>query len=109
MMLNKTNARLIKRYPNRRLYDAATSRYVNLEDLRQLVVQGVQFKVLVDKTNQDQTKSVLMQIFLDLEMGGKPIFSNQSLKNLIVMNSQLKNEMTQSYLSRFFSYFKAAP
>lgn len=108
-MLKTRTVRLIKRYPNRRLYDVTESRYVNLEDLHQLVKQGVEFQVLVDKTNQDQTKSVLMQIFLDLEMSGKPIFSDQSLKNLIVMNSSLKNEFTQSYLSRLFSFFKIKP
>jgi polyhydroxyalkanoate synthesis repressor PhaR len=104
-MLKSRTIRLIRRYPNRRLYDVTESRYVNLEDLHQLVKQGVEFQVLVDKTNQDQTKSVLMQIFLDLEMSGKPIFSDQSLKNLIVMNHSLKNELTQSYLSRLFSFF----
>jgi polyhydroxyalkanoate synthesis repressor PhaR len=105
-MLKSRTVRLIRRYPNRRLYDVTESRYVNLEDLHQLVKRGVEFQVLVDKTNQDQTKSVLMQIFLDLEMSGKPIFSDQSLKNLIVMNNSLKNELTQSYLSRIFSFFK---
>ena len=104
-MVEKNVARVIKRYPNRRLYDIETSRYVNLNDLRQLVIDGVKFQVVVEKTQEDQTKSVLMQIFLELEMKGQPLFSNQSLKNLIVLNSTLSNEMAKSYLSRSFAMF----
>ena len=65
-MLEQSPQRLIKRYPNRRLYDVQASKYVNLADVRQLVVEGVTFRVLVDKTNEDQTKNVLMQILVIL-------------------------------------------
>lgn len=105
-MLEPVIARIIKRYPNRRLYDVHASKYVNLSDLRELVVAGVSFQVLVDKTNEDQTKNVLMQIFLELELGGQQIFSDQSLKNLIVMNNTFSNDLTQTYLSRTFELFK---
>ena len=104
-MLDKNKARVIKRYPNRRLYDVDASRYVNLGDLKQLVVDGVKFQVVVDKTQEDQTKSVLMQIFLELEMGGQPLFSEQSLKNLIVLNNTFSNELATNYLSRCFAMF----
>lgn len=97
--------RLIKRYPNRRLYDIQASRYVNLADIRKLVVDGYEIQVLVEKTNVDQTRNVLMQIFLELEMGGTPIFSNQSLKNLIMVNGSLRNDLTQNYLSGYFDFF----
>jgi polyhydroxyalkanoate synthesis repressor PhaR len=108
-MLEPVITRIIKRYPNRRLYDVHASKYVNLADLRELVVAGVSFQVLVDKTNEDQTKNVLMQIFLELELGGQPIFSDQSLKNLIVMNNTFSNDLTQTYLSRTFELFKFKP
>ena len=98
-MLEKNVVRVIKRYPNRRLYDVDSSRYVNLNDLRLLVIDGIKFQVVVEKTKEDQTKSVLMQIFLELEMCGQPLFSDQSLKNLIVLNSTLSNDMAKSYLS----------
>lgn len=104
-MLESNTVRLIRRYPNRRLYDVNASRYVNLNDLRLLAIDGVKFQVVVEKTQEDQTKSVLMQIFLELEMGGQPLFSDQSLKNLIVLNSTLSNEMAKSYLSRSFAAF----
>ena len=105
-MLEQTPLRLIKRYPNRRLYDVQASKYVNLADIRKLVVEGVTFQVLVEKTNEDLTKNVLLQIFLDLELSGKHIFSDQALKNLIVMNNTFSSGMTESYLSKFFGFFK---
>ena len=105
-MLNNNPIRVIKRYSNRRLYDSSASKYVNLAYLRQLVIDGVEFKVLVEKTNEDQTKNVLMQIFLELEMSGHPIFSDQSLKNLIVMNQMISKDFSQNYLSQIFSISK---
>lgn len=108
-MLAHPTTRIIKRYPNRRLYDVHASKYVNLADLRELIISGESFQVLVDKTNEDQTKNVLMQIFLELELGGQPIFSDQSLKNLIVMNNTPGNALAQSYLSRTFEFFKFKP
>jgi polyhydroxyalkanoate synthesis repressor PhaR len=105
-MLEPAPIRLIKRYPNRRLYDVHASRYVNLGDIRQLVIEGEKIQVLVEKTNEDLTTNVLLQIFLDLELSGRPIFTDQALKNLIVMNNTFSRGMTESYLSNFFGFFK---
>lgn len=102
-MFTPKPVRIIKRYPNRRLYDVEQSRYVNLTDLRNLIVEGAEIQVLVDKTQEDQTKSILMQIFLELELSGEPLFSDQSLRNLIVMNNTCSNDLTKAYLSRFFN------
>jgi polyhydroxyalkanoate synthesis repressor PhaR len=104
-MLESVPYRLIKRYPNRRLYDVHASKYVNLAEVRQLVIQGEEIKVLVENTNEDQTKSVLMQIFLDLELSGQPIFTDQALKNLIVLNNTFTKGLTQSYLAKFFAFY----
>ena len=71
--------RIIKKYPNRRLYDETNSKYVNFSELKDLLFKGENFKVIVDKTGEDQTAKVLLQIFLDLELSGKYIFSNQDL------------------------------
>lgn len=105
-MLDSAPIRLIRRYPNRRLYDVHASTYVNLAEIRQLVIDGAKIQVLVEKTNEDQTKKVLLQIFLDLELSGRPIFSDQALKNLIVMNNSFSNGMTESYLTKFFDFSK---
>ncbi len=96
-------SRIIRRYPNRRLYDVDESRYINFSDLHQYVVDGISFKVFVDKTNEDQTKSILMQIFLDLEMSGRPLFSNQSLKNLIAMRNTFNEESFAAYIEYWLS------
>ena len=66
--------RLIKKYPNRRLYDTQTSTYVTLADIKQLVMASESFKVLDAKTDEDLTRSILLQIILEEEACGVPIF-----------------------------------
>jgi polyhydroxyalkanoate synthesis repressor PhaR len=80
-------ARIIKKYPNRRLYDEANSKYVNFGELKNLLLTGENFKIIVDKTGEDQTSKVLLQIFLDLELSGQYIFSDEALRSLIVLNN----------------------
>ncbi len=88
------SARIIKKYPNRRLYDETNSKYVNFGELKDLLLTGESFKVIVDKTGEDQTSKVLLQIFLDLELSGQYIFSDQALRSLIILNnSSYKNVM----------------
>ena len=60
-----TELRMIKKYPNRRLYDTATSSYITLADVKQLVLERVSFKVVDAKSNEDLTRSILLQIILD--------------------------------------------
>jgi polyhydroxyalkanoate synthesis repressor PhaR len=90
--------RIIKKYPNRRLYDEAYSKYVNFGDLKNLLIAGENFKVVVDKTGEDQTSKVLLQIFLDLELSGKYIFSNQALRSLIVLNNSANRNLMNTFM-----------
>ena len=62
-------ARIIKKYPNRRLYDTVTSSYITLEDVKKLVLENVEFKVEDAKTKEDLTRTILLQIILDEESG----------------------------------------
>lgn len=96
-LLNKP--RIIKKYPNRRLYDETDSKYINLKDLHNLILEGKEFKVLVDKTNEDQTLKLMLQIFLDLELSGQHLFSDQSLRSLIILNNTPFKEFTNVMLS----------
>ena len=65
--------RLIKKYPNRRLYDTSASCYITLDEVRKLVIDGSPFKVLEKKTNEDITRNILLQIIMDYESGeGEP-------------------------------------
>lgn len=75
--------RIIKKYPNRRLYDTELSRYITLSDVRELVMQGVTFRVLDTATDADLTRSILLQIMLEEETGGEPLFSASMLAQII--------------------------
>lgn len=75
--------RIIKKYPNRRLYDTERSAYITLEEVKELVLHATEFKVLDAKTNQDITRSILLQIILEEESGGSPIFTSEMLAHMI--------------------------
>jgi polyhydroxyalkanoate synthesis repressor PhaR len=75
--------RTIKKYPNRRLYDTATSGYITLAEVKQLVLEGVQFKVVDAKSSDDLTRSILLQIILEEDAAGAPMFSNEMLRQMI--------------------------
>jgi polyhydroxyalkanoate synthesis repressor PhaR len=76
-------SRVIKKYPNRRLYDTETSTYITLTEVRQLVMDSADFVVRDAKTNEDLTRSILLQIILEEETGGAPMFTEAVLANII--------------------------
>ena len=78
-----TNERIIKKYPNRRLYDTETSKYITLSGVREMVLQGMRFKVVDSNSQDDITRQVLMQIIIEEEAAGKPLFSAEMLSQLI--------------------------
>ena len=75
--------RVLKKYPNRRLYDTQTSSYITLADVKQMVLAGETFEVRDAKTSEDLTRSILLQIILEEESGGVPMFSTQTLAHII--------------------------
>ena len=72
--------RVIKKYPNRRLYDTVESRYITLADVRRLVINRVDFVVLDKKTQADITRSILMQVIAEQEHGNHPLMSRSSCR-----------------------------
>lgn len=92
-----TQERVIKKYANRRLYDAAASRHVTLDDIKQLIVAGEKIKVLDDKSGEDITRSILLQIIADQEQLGQPILSNQVLEALV----RFYGNSMQGFMSRY--------
>lgn len=82
-MKRKLETRIIKKYQNRRLYDTATSTYIVLEDVKQIIVDGELIKVIDVKTEEDVTRSVLLQVILEEEVNGVPMFSNDFLFQII--------------------------
>jgi polyhydroxyalkanoate synthesis repressor PhaR len=92
--------RLIRKYANRRLYDSTDSRHVTLEDIRKLVASGVRVKVIDDKSGEDLTRSVLLQIIAEQEQFGQPVLSIQLLEGIIRFYGNPVQEMLSRYLEQ---------
>jgi polyhydroxyalkanoate synthesis repressor PhaR len=80
--MNKS-LRVIKKYPNRRLYDTANSGYITLADVKQMVLEHIDFQVIDAKSGEDLTRSILLQIILEEESAGMPMFSSEMLAQMI--------------------------
>lgn len=96
---NHSQPRLIKKYANRRMYDTYTSTHVNVNDIRQLVIEDVTFQVVDAKSGEDLTRSILLQIIQEAENDGEPIFSSDMLKGIIRFYGPLQG-MLGSYLEQ---------
>jgi polyhydroxyalkanoate synthesis repressor PhaR len=99
------STRLIKKYPNRRLYDTKTSVYITLVDVKKLVVDGEEFQVVDAKTGEDLTRSILLQIILEEEAAGAPMFSSDVLTQFIRSYGNAMQGMLGSYLERNMQLF----
>ena len=93
-------ARVIKKYPNRRLYDTATSTYITLTQVKDMVIAGECVRVRDAKTGEDLTRSILLQIILDEEAGGAPMFSEAALANIIRFYGHAMQGFMGAYLER---------
>jgi polyhydroxyalkanoate synthesis repressor PhaR len=98
-------ARIIKKYPNRRLYDTELSRYVTLADVRGLVMEGQEFRVVDTANGDDITRSILLQIMLEEESGGKPLFSAKMLAQLIRFYGGTVHGLFARYLEQSLDLF----
>ena len=97
--------RVIKKYPNRRLYDTDTSSYITLAEVKALVMENEPFVVRDAKTNEDLSRSILLQIILEEETGGVPIFSSQMLSQIIRFYGNAMQGMMGSYLEKNLQTF----
>ncbi|MFN9490688.1 MAG: polyhydroxyalkanoate synthesis repressor PhaR [Betaproteobacteria bacterium] len=97
--------RTIKKYPNRRLYDTETSSYITLADVKKLVLDNVEFRVEDAKTKDDLTRSILLQIILEEESAGEPMFSSDSLSQIIRLYGNAMQGMMGSYLEKNIQTF----
>src|SRR3569832_2891271 len=96
----KPAQRVIKKYPNRRLYDTDTSSYITLAEVKQLVMDSESFSVRDAKSNEDLTRSSLLQIILEEEAGGAPMFSEAALANLIRIYGHAAQAFMGTYLEK---------
>jgi polyhydroxyalkanoate synthesis repressor PhaR len=92
--------RIIKKYPNRRLYDTRTSSYITLAEIKQLVMESQSFVVREAKTGEDLTRSILLQIILEEEAGGSPMFSTSVLSNIIRFYGHAMQGFMGGYLEK---------
>ena len=100
-----TATRIIKKYPNRRLYDTEISSYITIEDVRQLIIDGETFEVRDAKTGDDLTRQVLLQIIAEHEQDGQPMLSTQLLSHLIRFYGDSLQGFMGNYLERSMQVF----
>ena len=100
-----TQERLIKKYANRRLYDASQSRHITLDDIRGLIVKGERIKVVEDKTGHDITRHILLQVIAEQEQFGRPILSTPVLESIIRFYGNSMQGMLASFLEKSVETF----
>ena len=100
-----TAIRIIKKYPNRRLYDTKISSYITIEDVRQLIVDGEDFEVRDAKSGEDLTRQVLLQIIAEHEQDGEPVLSTQLLSQIIRFYGDSLQGFMGNYLERSMQLF----
>ncbi len=100
-----TDIRVIKKYPNRRLYDTQDSRYITLQDVRQLVLDGAVFEVVDKKTGENITRCILLQVISEQEAQGEAVMSEDFLAQVIRAYSGAVPEVIRNYLERTLKLF----
>ena len=99
--------RIIKKYPNRRLYDTETSTYITLAEVKDLVLQYREFQVQDAKSGEDLTRAILLQIILEEEAGGLPMFSSEMLAQMIRFYGTAQQTMMGQYMEQNVKAFLA--
>ncbi|MBK6742719.1 MAG: polyhydroxyalkanoate synthesis repressor PhaR [Hydrogenophilales bacterium] len=97
--------RIIKKYPNRRLYDTEESRYITLAEVKDLVMSGIEFKVIDSQTEQELTRSILLQIIMEQEAGGHPIFTSPMLSRFIRFYGDAAQATLSTFLEQGLDFF----
>jgi polyhydroxyalkanoate synthesis repressor PhaR len=97
--------RVIKKYANRRLYDTAESRYIALDDIRQLVMDGISFRVVDAGSGNDITRSILLQIIVEQEEKGQPMLSTRLLEQIILYYGDILQAFAGTYLEKSMDAF----
>jgi len=97
---SESNQRIIKKYPNRRLYDTRTSTYITLSQVKELVMSREGFEVRDAKSGEDITRSILLQIILEEEASGSPMFTASVLESLIRFYGHAMQGFLGGYLEK---------
>lgn len=102
----ENQVRLIKKYPNRRLYDTKTSSYITLVDVKQMVLKQEEFQAVDAKSGDDLTRQILLQIILEEESGGSPMFTSEALSQMIRTYGNAMQGMMGGYLEKNINAFQ---
>ena len=100
-----SNSRVIKKYPNRRLYDTEESRYITLADVRDLVINKVDFMVIDKKSGNDITRAILLQVISEQEQQGEAIMSQDFLSQVIRSYGKVVPDFMSNYLEQSMKLF----
>lgn len=100
-------SRVIKKYPNRRLYDTDESRYITMVDIRNLVLNDVAFTVIDKKTGDDITRSILLQVISEQELNGDPILSEAFLEHVIRSHGTVASGFLARHLEKSLTTYLA--
>jgi polyhydroxyalkanoate synthesis repressor PhaR len=98
-------SRVIKKYPNRRLYDTEESRYITLADVRELVLDKVEFEVIDKKTGEDITRNILLQVISEQEQQGSAVMSEDFLAQIIRAYGSVMPDFVARYLEQSMKLF----
>ena len=98
--------RILKRYPNRRIYDTSESCYITINDIREMVLSDEKFQVLDSKTGEDRTRAVLLQIIADMENEGhESVLTNNVLEELIRLYGDSMSGLLGTYIEQGITTF----
>ena len=97
--------RIIKKYPNRRLYDTEKSKYITLEDIKKLVLNNKEFIVKDVKSEEDLTRTILLQIITEQEDDGEPLFTTQALSHIIRFYGDSVQSVAGDYIQKSIDLF----
>ena len=98
--------RIIKKYPNRRIYDTQDSKYITLMDVRDMVVEGLDFKIVDAKSGDDLTRNVLLQIIIEQESANNPLFTTDNLQNFIRYYGAGQQQGFSEFMNQSVAFFK---
>ena len=105
MSESEQTIRIIKKYPNRRVYDTHLSKYIKINDLRDMVIEGIEFKVIDTQSKEDVTRSILLQIILEQESDNNPLFTSENLQHFIRYYGNNHSDIFSSYLTQSLAFF----
>ena len=104
--MSDESVRTIKKYPNRRIYDTHDSKYITINDVRDMVVNGIEFKVIDTQSKKDITRSILLQIIIDQESESDPLFSTDNLQNFIRYYGENQQQGFSDFINQSLAFFQ---